>query len=193
MAPSSTISALRSNGPRKHLDLLLLDLHEENKALARGEPRPVPGKKTMVGGTLDEEVEIPRDHPDYWNPPYVHKGAAARELSSMVNARRTPSGNFFQITNPSLWVERVASTKPELKEYEMKAKEVFMGTTHILPTGTQKTVKGEEGDVEPEPEPPAGPKPWITPAAMCDRVEGKKVAKMVSNKRTPTGGFFNQA
>jgi len=32
---------------------------------------------------------------------------------------------------------------------------------------------------------------WATAQQVGDRVEGKKVAKLVNSKRTPTGGFFN--
>ena len=41
-----------------------------------------------------------------WKMPYDEGGPVATELSSMVNNKRTPSGNFFQTTNPSLWQDK---------------------------------------------------------------------------------------
>lgn len=37
-----------------------------------------------------------------FEPPYIVGGTHARDIARMVNARRTPSGNFFQVSNPSL-------------------------------------------------------------------------------------------
>ena len=38
----------------------------------------------------------------------------------MVNSRRTPSGNFFNITNPSLHMDRVPSTNKPPPEYRVE-------------------------------------------------------------------------
>ena len=47
-----------------------------------------------------------------FEPPYVTGGTHARDMSRMVNARRTPSGNFFQVANPSL-----APKQPKVKVF----------------------------------------------------------------------------
>ena len=63
--------------------------------------------------TLESEVEevadptTPKQKP--WTMPYWQGGEHAHELSGLVSNRRTPSGNFLNKSNPSLW----SKTKPE--------------------------------------------------------------------------------
>ena len=67
----------------------------------------------------DDDIPVfEEDDPRYWMPPNVHGGVPARDQSRMVNNRRTPSGNFFNMTNPSLYLARVGSTSDEMPQYK---------------------------------------------------------------------------
>ena len=67
----------------------------------------------------DDEIPVfEESDPRYWLPPYVHGGVPARDQSRMVNNRRTPSGNFFNMTNPSLYLPRVPSTNEPRPQYK---------------------------------------------------------------------------
>ena len=74
------------------------------------------------GGGLQGDTRLSYDpnDPKYWLPPYEHGGAHAREQSRMVSSRRTPSGNFFNITNPSLHMDRVPSTNKPPPGYKVE-------------------------------------------------------------------------
>eukprot|EP00227_Mantoniella_beaufortii_P010330 CAMPEP_0197592590 /NCGR_PEP_ID=MMETSP1326-20131121/15180_1 /TAXON_ID=1155430 /ORGANISM="Genus nov. species nov., Strain RCC2288" /LENGTH=215 /DNA_ID=CAMNT_0043158307 /DNA_START=48 /DNA_END=695 /DNA_ORIENTATION=+ len=203
----SQVNALRTiNGKNKHLDMLLLDRLKENEStygkkvttgaaetMAPEDTMPMPLEEPRFSQVAHKLSEDPND-PVYWLPPNVHGGLGAREQSRMVNSRRTPSGNYFNLTNPSLHLERVPSTNNPPRAYQVEI-DAMINTKRSTAISEEKAwrdnknaeidsliaaKKGVKSDV------PA----WATAHQLGDRVEGKKVSKLISSKRTPIGGFF---
>ena len=83
-------------GTRKHLNLLVQDYGMSTKRSSiRG------STKTDHDEQMAQIIEEEKAKKSF-EPPYIVGGTHARDIARMVNARRTPSGNFFQVTNPSL-------------------------------------------------------------------------------------------
>ena len=211
----------------------------------------------------------------YWDPPYVkvcrvyavlqpvlkraeclrrgncwlglfQGGSDSREVSRMVSARRTPSGSFSNINNPSLFSNRrrnttnsenatarsVAETLRRQKESSLKVgvEEHTVALVEVdaegRPTGWQPNSVAVAIACAPAAEAEAsqaevhtGEASWVTAThrvvpithlsypllaspvtalmatyEICsqgDRVEGKRISRLVASKRTPTGGFYN--
>eukprot|EP00238_Polyblepharides_amylifera_P010774 CAMPEP_0196584576 /NCGR_PEP_ID=MMETSP1081-20130531/47632_1 /TAXON_ID=36882 /ORGANISM="Pyramimonas amylifera, Strain CCMP720" /LENGTH=200 /DNA_ID=CAMNT_0041905829 /DNA_START=34 /DNA_END=636 /DNA_ORIENTATION=+ len=196
---SVQLKALRKRAQKKHLDFLLEDLYVEYKDTCEQTERENRGDFSG-GRTALKQVDDfalvdthQQSSSETFDPPYLERGVEAREMARMVNERRTPSGNFFQITNPSLFVQRVPGTNQ-------------MMSAPGTPAGHQSKTPPQSRN-RPENLPPiaevghrapaaqsAKPKEqsWLTPAQRRDRVAGMKNAKLVNAKRTPTGGFFSQ-
>ena len=80
----------------------------EEQGLTRGQ-RTAEGEGSAPAEAAAEPAEAAAEmglKTGTWKMPYDEGGPVATELSSMVNNKRTPSGNFFQTTNPSLWQDK---------------------------------------------------------------------------------------
>mmetsp|Transcript_50559 Transcript_50559/g.96564 ORF Transcript_50559/g.96564 Transcript_50559/m.96564 type:complete len:198 (+) Transcript_50559:286-879(+) len=193
---SAQLKAMRKKGNRKHLDFLLEDLRveyhdtlavaeQERLAELAGREQPLTSgikKEAAKEPDMEEMMHAPQTQTDH-TPPYVYGGVVARDMSRMVNERRTPSGNFFQITNPALHVPRLPGTNQVVSAPGTP----FRESQHNVPAPSE---------VQESIQPPTSgfardPMPWLTPAQKNDRQGGMKAAKLVNSKRTPNGGFFN--
>ncbi|QDZ24075.1 hypothetical protein HOP50_12g66120 [Chloropicon primus] len=94
-------------GTRKHLNYLIYDYNKSRS------PEVTENFEDTMDETLESGVDelvdptTPKQKP--WTMPYWQGGEHAHELSGLVSNRRTPSGNFLNKSNPSLW----SKTKPE--------------------------------------------------------------------------------
>lgn len=112
----------------------------------------------------------------------------------MVNARRTPSGNFFNITNPSLHLDRVPSTNKPKDAYRVEI-ENMIATKRATEAAAEKAsrdAKNAEIDavIAAKKAMVSDIPPWATAMQLGDRKAGAKQAKLMSSTRTPSGGFF---
>ncbi|WZN65445.1 hypothetical protein HKI87_12g70040 [Chloropicon roscoffensis] len=91
-------------GTRKHLNYLIYDYNKSRSPMTQN-------LEDTLDETLASDVEVDANAPKQkpWTMPYWQGGEHAHELSGLVSNRRTPSGNFLNKSNPSLW----SKTKPE--------------------------------------------------------------------------------
>ena len=145
-----------------------------------------------------------------FEPPYIVGGTHARDIARMVNARRTPSGNFFQVTNPSLAPTVMECRNQRHKSFadiymtkkSSKSLDSFDGAddTQVMSLGeTMESVPDFENDGAVRIDETANTitefsasktRSWVMPSLINDRSNGARVAKLVASKRTPTGGFY---
>ena len=93
-------------GTRKHLNYLLYDYNKTADDETQGL------QDTLVDDDLDDELAgdaAALAHTKSWQMPYWEGGEQAHELSRLVSNRRTPSGNFLNKSNPSLWIAKPES------------------------------------------------------------------------------------
>lgn len=184
---------MRKKGTRKHLNFLLEDLRveyhdtlrqtEKEKLGLTGVPSS-PSNMEKVALELDREAEQSATEVADFTPPYVYGGVVARETAKMVNTKRTPSGNFFQITNPAL-----------MGNSDRGGGRAVISLPNTPGDPQKELTPRPQSQAPPPPSymPPKDPKPWLTAQQKDDRFKGMKEAKMVNSRRTPNGGFFNKA
>lgn len=198
-------------GRRKHLDLIIEDLHRKNT-----EVDPFDSLGTIVAHKEAKENAQKRitdtSREDYWDPPYVTGGAPGKVLARSVNTRRTVDGSFFEAINPALFQEHLPTTQPPRGQYLQTLSALSRPKT--APQGsTMGTAREAKGDflaatppVHTRPGTAAAPKvasslrgsatggrfgaTWLTPVQKGDRKEGMRLAKMVDHRRQMTGAFF---
>eukprot|EP00740_Mantoniella_antarctica_P025043 CAMPEP_0198684124 /NCGR_PEP_ID=MMETSP1468-20131203/11745_1 /TAXON_ID=1461545 /ORGANISM="Mantoniella sp, Strain CCMP1436" /LENGTH=214 /DNA_ID=CAMNT_0044428713 /DNA_START=80 /DNA_END=724 /DNA_ORIENTATION=- len=205
---ASQINALRTvNAKHKHMEMLLLDRLQAN---AETYPHLAPKQATdatrsapeafgaapllPVEDEDDARLSYDPNDPVYWLPPYEHGGQGAREQSRMVSSRRTPSGNFFNMTNPSLHLDRVPSTDKPRAEYKVGI-DTMIAAKHAVAAAEIKTARdAKNADIDAVIAAKKGAVSdipvWATASQLGDRKGGGKQAKLISSKRTPNGGFF---
>lgn len=183
---SPQIRAMRSTGNKKHLNFLLEDFCQEAGRIRKEERERKSGtfKSVPEGEDVDVQDLQSLNTNNLFTPPYLEGGAGAKEVAKMVNTKRTPSGNFFQLSNPSLFVARAPGTRP-VNEFETdkKRQERLQEQANIIRTKSKEASLAKEKLVS--------EKTWLTPQQKGDRAGGARLAKLVNSHRTPTGGFFN--
>uniref|UniRef100_A0A7S0MVQ1 Uncharacterized protein n=1 Tax=Pyramimonas obovata TaxID=1411642 RepID=A0A7S0MVQ1_9CHLO len=184
----------KQSGTRKHLDMIIADKVVEfgetleSMRLEREGITYTQQIEELVKKNREEETgpAVCEDQPTVaavkdFDPPYLKGGVVARDIARSVADRRAPNGTFFQNTNPALFREKMPSTNP------------IKPRTPLHSSGSER----EGGDPEEKKkvgfEPIPHPKEsWLTAAQKNDRSGGMAQSKMVSSRRTPSGGFFQK-
>uniref|UniRef100_A0A061RAK4 Uncharacterized protein n=1 Tax=Tetraselmis sp. GSL018 TaxID=582737 RepID=A0A061RAK4_9CHLO len=190
-----------ATGSRRQLNLFIEDKLEEMQNYTYTSIEDVKLKAQNRNEEIDEYIrktQEPQDQdtgkPKKFVPLYLEEDMQlqARELALKVNNKRSPSGNFFQTSNPAMYMD---TAKSNLEGGSSITLEALRATGRTGPAA--KAGKGTQGAPAAGPAPTAeaprgggpaaGEQPWLLPHQTGRR--NPEMAKAVSSKRTPNGAF----